>query len=46
MDFSEDELFKIIDSYTNKRIFERGDNGKFLKDIDGSLIRKDEYLVR
>ena len=44
--FSEDEFFKIIDSYTNKRIFERGDNGKFLKDIDGSLIRKDEYLVR
>ena len=46
MGFSEEEFFKIVDSYTNKRIFERDDSGKFLKDIDGSLIRKSEYLVR
>ena len=44
--FSEDEFFKIIDSYTNKRIFERDGNGDFIKDIDGSLVRKEEYLVR
>jgi len=44
--FSEGEFFKIVDSYTNKRIFKRDDNGNFLKDIDGSLIRKDEYIVR
>ena len=44
--FSKDEFFKIIDSYTNKRIFERDDSGKFLKDIDGSLVRKSEYIVK
>jgi hypothetical protein len=44
--FSEEEFFKIVDSYSNKRIFERDDSGKFLKDIDGSLIRKSEYIVR
>lgn len=44
--FSEGEFFKIVDSYTNKRIFKRDDNGNFLKDIDGSLIRKDEYIVK
>jgi N-acetyl sugar amidotransferase len=44
--FSEDDFFKIVYSYTNKRIFKRNDNGEFLKDIDGSLIKKDEYIVR
>jgi len=43
--FSENEFFKIVNSYTNKRIFKRGD-GIFLKDMDGSLVRKDEYIVR
>jgi N-acetyl sugar amidotransferase len=45
-EFSEEEFFKIVDSYTNKRIFERDDSGIFLKDIDGSLIRKSEYVVK
>jgi len=39
-------FFKIVDSYTNKRIFKRDGEGNFLRDIDGSLIRKDEYIVR
>ena len=44
--FSKDEFFKIIDSFTNKRIFERDEGGNFLKDIDGSLVRKSEYIVK
>ncbi len=44
--FTQEEFDKIVDSYTNKRIFKRDENGKFLKDIDGSLVRKEEYLVR
>lgn len=44
--FTEEEFYKIVDSYTNKRIFKRDENGNFLKDIDGSLIRKEEYIVR
>ena len=44
--FSNEEFFKIVDSYTNKRIFKRDGEGNFLRDIDGSLIRKDEYIVR
>jgi len=43
---SETEFFKIVDSYTNKRIFKRDSNRKFIKDIDGSLVRKDEYIVK
>lgn len=44
--FSEKEFQKIVDSYTNKRIFKRNENGKFIRDIDGSLVRKEEYIVR
>jgi len=44
--FTEEEFNKIVDSYTNKRIFERDDNGKFLRDIDGSLVRKEKYIVK
>ena len=44
--FSEDEFNKIVDSYTNKRIFERDENGNFIKDIDGSLVRKEKYIVK
>lgn len=43
--FSQEEFDKIVDSYTNKRIFERDENGKFIKDIDGSLVRKKAYVV-
>lgn len=44
--FTMEELQKIMDSFTNKKIFKRDENSKFLKDIDGSLIRKEEYIVR
>ena len=44
--FTQKKFDKIVDSYTNKRIFIRDEYGKFLKDIDGSLVRKEEYLVK
>ncbi len=44
--FTEKEFNKIVDSYTNKRIFKRDSNGVFVRDIDGSLVRKEEYIVR
>ena len=40
------EFDAITDSFTNKKIFQRDANGKFIKDIDGSLVRKEEYIVR
>jgi len=44
--FTKHEFNKVVDSYTNKRIFKRDDKGLFVRDIDGSLVRKDEYIVR
>lgn len=44
--FSQKEFDKIVNSYTNKRIFERDENGKFVRDIDGSLVRKEKYIVK
>lgn len=44
--FSQEEFDNIVDSYTNKEIFKIDKNGKFLKDIDGSLIRREEYIVK
>lgn len=44
--FSQDQFDSIVESYTNKRIFERDTNGQFKKDIDGSLIRKEEFIVK
>ena len=44
--FTQKEFDKIVDSYTNKRIFERDKNGKFVRDIDGSLVRKEKYIVQ
>ena len=44
--FTQKEFDKIVDSYTNKRIFIRDENGKFIRDIDGSLVRKEDYLVK
>jgi len=44
--FTQKEFDKIVDSYTNKRIFLRDKNGKFIRDIDGSLVRKEEYIVK
>ena len=44
--FTQKEFDKIVDSYTSKRIFKRDKSGQFIRDIDGSLVRKDEYIVR
>jgi N-acetyl sugar amidotransferase len=44
--FSESEFLKIVDSYTNKRIFKRDSSGSYVRDIDGSLVKKDEYVIR
>ncbi|MCR6570873.1 N-acetyl sugar amidotransferase [Campylobacter insulaenigrae] len=44
--FSEDEFEKIVDSFTNRKIFKRDKNGKFLKDSDGSLIKNEEYILK
>jgi len=44
--FTQKEFDKIVDSYTNKRIFKRDDKGAFARDIDGSLVRKEEYIVK
>jgi len=43
--FTNEEFDAIVDSFTNKKVFKRNSNGAFLKDIDGSLIRKEEYIV-
>lgn len=43
--FTQAEFDTIVDSFTNKKIFVRDANGKFIKDIDGSLVRKKEYIV-
>ncbi len=44
--FTQNEFDKIVNSYTNKRIFKRDKSGKFIRDIDGSLIRKEDWIVR
>ena len=44
--FTQEEFDKVVDSYTNKRIFKRNKNGKFIRDIDGSLVRKEDYIVK
>ncbi len=44
--FTQKEFDKIVDSYTNKRIFLRDDSGNFIRDIDGSLVRKDDFIVK
>jgi N-acetyl sugar amidotransferase len=41
---SKDEIDSIIDSYTNPVIFKQNDNGSFMKDIDGNLIKNFEIL--
>jgi len=44
--FTQGEFDKIVDSYTNKRIFKRDENNQFIRDIDGSLVRKEDYIVQ
>jgi hypothetical protein len=34
---SEEEFFKVMDSFTNKAIFRKGKDGKLKKDVAGNL---------
>ena len=43
--FSRQEFDRIVDSYTSKKIFKRDESGKFIRDIDNSLVRKEDYIV-
>jgi len=40
LNITEDEFNKNLDSFTNKTLFERDENGRLKKDDDGNLIRK------
>jgi N-acetyl sugar amidotransferase len=35
---SEDQFFKIVDGYTNKKIFKMDDRGRFIRDVEGNLV--------
>lgn len=39
---SKQEIDDVIDSYTNTILFKQGDDGKFLRDEDGNLVRNFE----
>jgi hypothetical protein len=41
---SKDEIDSIIDSYTNPVIFKQNDDGTFMKDTEGNLIKNFEIL--
>ena len=43
--FTQQEFDKIVNSYTNKRIFERNNQGEFIRDIDHSLVRKQRFII-
>ena len=43
--FTQQEFDEIVNSYTNKRIFERDNQGEFIRDIDHSLVRKQRFIV-
>jgi hypothetical protein len=36
------EIDTIIDSYTNPILFKQNDDGTFIRDIDGNLVRNFE----
>ena len=44
--FTREQFDQIVNSYTNKRIFKRDTEGNFIKDIDGSLVKKEECIVK
>ena len=43
--FTQQEFDKIVNSYTNKRIFERDNQGEFIRDIDHSLVSKQRFII-
>ncbi|HEY9759818.1 MAG TPA: N-acetyl sugar amidotransferase [Oculatellaceae cyanobacterium] len=40
MEMNEEEFHRIVDSFTNRHIFEQESNRKFARDADGNLIKK------
>jgi len=43
---SREEFDETVDMFTNRKIFLQDENGEFLRDIDSSLIRDSEYLLK
>lgn len=43
---TQDEFDQITDQFTNRHLFEQDRNGSFLRDIDGSLILREEYRIQ
>lgn len=43
---TKEEFDNIVDSFTNKKIFITDELARFKKDIDGSLIKKEEFILR
>lgn len=41
LDITEDEFFEVVDRFTNRKIFITEDNGKFVRDENGDLIKRD-----
>lgn len=46
LDIDEYEYEIIVDKFTNKNIFETNRNGSLRKDIDGSLVKRKEWLLK
>jgi len=43
---SKESFDETVDTFTNRKIFTQDDQGEFLRDIDGSLVRNIEYALR
>lgn len=46
LQISESEYEVIVDSFTNRNIFKTDAAGHFLRDRDGSLVKKEEWIPR
>ncbi len=46
LDMEEKEFISIIDSFTNKKIFKTDARGKLVKLINGTLVKRDEYILK
>jgi len=43
---SKDEFDDTLAMFTNRKIYKQDASGAFLRDIDGSLVRNEEYTIR
>ena len=46
LDLTVDAFIAICDRYTNRVYFKTDGNGNLIKNSHGSLLKKDEYLLR